>query len=134
VAKDFVAGRVHLQFASSSGAVALVKSGEIRMIAAVAPRRSPLFPDLLTMAEQGISGVDIESWIGFVGPAGMDPTTVNKLSEAFSVVMKMPKIRDDFRTGGVEAKWASPEEFSGMVRESYNLWGRTIAQIGLKKE
>jgi hypothetical protein len=73
VAKDFVAGRVHLQFASSSAAVALARSGEVRMIAAVAPRRSALFPDLPTMSEQGISGVDIESWIGFVGPAGLDP-------------------------------------------------------------
>jgi tripartite-type tricarboxylate transporter receptor subunit TctC len=134
VAKDFIAGRVHLQFASSSGAVSLVKSGEIKMIAAVAPKRSALFPDLPTMAEQGVSGVDIESWIGFVGPAGMEPATVAKLSQAFAQVIAMPKIKEDFRNGGVEAQWASPEQFAAMIRESYNLWGRTVANIGLVKE
>ncbi len=134
VAKDFISGRVHLQFASSSGAVALAKSGEVRMIAAVAPKRSGLFPDLPTMSEQGISGVDIESWIGFVGPAGMEPKTVAKLSDAFNQVLKMPKIREDFRTGGVEAKWAGPDEFAGVVRNSYQLWERTLTQVGFKKE
>jgi len=113
---------------------ALTKSGEIKMLAAVAPKRSALFPDLPTMAEQGIAGVDIESWIGFVGPAGMEPATVAKLSQAFGQVIAMPKIKEDFRVGGVEAQWASPEQFAGMIRESYNLWGRTVANIGLVKE
>ena len=134
VAKDFIAGRVHLQFASSSAAVALAKSGEIKMIAAVAPKRSGLFPDLPTMAEQGIAGVDIESWIGFVGPAGLEAATVLKLNQAIAQVVKLPKIRDDFRLAGVDAVSASPEQFASMIRESYNLWARTVTSIGLVKE
>jgi tripartite-type tricarboxylate transporter receptor subunit TctC len=134
VAKDFISGRVHMQFASSTAAVNLMKSGEVRLIGAVAPRRSGLFPDLPTMKEQGIANIDIESWIGLVGPAGMDPQTTAKLSNAVAEVMKMPKVRDDFRAGGVEPKWAGPEEFAGSVRESYNLWARTLSNIGYKKE
>lgn len=134
VAKDFVAGRVHLQFASSSAAVALAKSGEVRMIAAVAPKRSGLFPDLATMSEQGISGVDIESWIGFVGPAGLPPATTKKLSDGIAQVLAMPKLRDDFRAGGVEAKWLSPEDFAAAIRNSYQLWASALANIGFKKE
>ncbi len=134
VAKDFIAGRVHMQFASSTAAVTLMKSGGVRLIGAVAPRRSALFPDLPTMKEQGIENIDIESWIGFVGPAGMEPQTTARLSNAIGEVMKMPKVRDDFRAGGVEPKWAGPEEFAAAVRESYNLWGRTLANIGFRKE
>jgi tripartite-type tricarboxylate transporter receptor subunit TctC len=134
VAKDFIAGRVHMQFASSTAAVTLAKSGEVRLIGAVAPRRSALFPELPTMKEQGIANIDIESWIGFVGPAGMEPQTVAKLSDAVNQVLKAPKMRDDFRAGGVEPKWAGPEEFSGAVRESYNLWAKTLANIGFRKE
>lgn len=134
VAKDFVVGRVHMQFASSSAAVALAKSGEVRMIGAVAPKRSALFPELPTMAEQGISGVDIESWIGFVGPAGMEPQTVAKLSGALRKVIDTPTIKEEFRAGGVEAKWADPQQFAGMIRESYKLWSDTVANIGLAKE
>jgi tripartite-type tricarboxylate transporter receptor subunit TctC len=134
VAKDFISGRVHMQFASSTAAVTLAKSGEVRLIGAVAPRRSSLFPDLPTMKEQGIANIDIESWIGFVGPAGMEPQTVAKLSDAVNQVLKTQKMRDDFRNGGVEPKWAGPGEFSAAVRESYNLWARTLANIGFKKE
>lgn len=134
VAKDFVSGRVHMQFASSSAAVSLAKSGDVRLIAVVAPRRSALFPDLPTMREQGISGVDIDSWIGYFGPAGMAPQTVAKLSEALGQVLKLPKLGEAYLNGGIEARWAGPEEFAGIVRDSYQLWGRTIANIGLQKE
>jgi tripartite-type tricarboxylate transporter receptor subunit TctC len=134
VAKDFVAGRVHLQFASSSAAVALAKTGEIRMLAAVAPARSALFPELATMSEQGISGVDIGSWIGFVGPAGLDPKTTARLSEAIAQVLAMPKVREEFVAGGVEAQWLGPQEFAGAIRESYQRWERALAAVGHVKE
>lgn len=134
VAKDFVAGRVQLQFASSSAAVALAKTGEVRMIAAVAPARSALFPDLATMSEQGISGVDIGSWIGFVGPAGLDPKTTARLGEAIAQVLANPKVREEFRAGGVEAQWLGPQDFAGTIRESYQRWERAMAAIGYVKE
>jgi tripartite-type tricarboxylate transporter receptor subunit TctC len=134
VAKDFIAGRVHLQFASSSAAVALAKSGEVRLLATVAPRRSALFPELPTMGEQGIKGIDVESWIGFVGPPGMAPATVNRLSEAFAQILKSPGIQEAFRVGGVEAKWAGPDEFSVIIRNSYRQWGQSLSELGYKKE
>ncbi len=134
VAKDFVAGRVHLQFASSSAAVALAKTGEVKMIATIAPARSALFPDLATMKEQGISGVDIGSWIGFVGPVGMDPKTTARLSEAISQVLAMPKVKEDFRAGGVESQWLDPQAFASTIRESFQQWERTMSAIGFVKE
>ena len=123
-----------MQFASSTAAVTLMKSGQVRLIGAVAPKRSALFPDLPTMREQGIANIDIESWIGFVGPAGMEPQTVARLSDAVNQVLKTQKVSDDFRAGGVEPKWAGPEEFAGAVRQSYDLWARTLAAIGFRKE
>ena len=134
VAKDFISGRVHMQFASSTAAVQLAKSGEVRLIGTVAPKRSSLFPDLPTMKEQGISNVDIESWIGIVGPAGMEPQTVAKLGDAIGQVVKMPKVREDFLAGGAEPKWLPSQEFGGAIRESYALWAKTLAAVGYKKE
>ena len=134
VAKDFIAGRVHLQFASSSAAVALAKSGEVRLIAAIAPKRSTLFPDLPTMTEQGMTGLDIDSWIGFFGPAGLPPATLARLNESLGQVLKSPRLREEFRTGGVEAVNSTPAEFAGMVRDSYNLWGKMLAGIGFVKQ
>jgi tripartite-type tricarboxylate transporter receptor subunit TctC len=133
VAKDFISGRVHMQFASSSAAVALAKSGQIRLLAVVAPKRSALFPDLPTMGEQGVSGVDIESWVGWFGPAGMQPATVAKLNEAINRVLKMPQVREQYHLGGAEAKGTSPEEFAAIVRGTYDQWGSTLQKIGFTK-
>ena len=104
------------------------------MLAAVAPQRSGLFPDLPTMGEQGIAGVDIESWIGFVGPAGMDPKATARLGDAISQVLAMPKVREDFRTGGVEARWLGPQDFGRAIRNSYELWEKALAGIAFQKE
>jgi tripartite-type tricarboxylate transporter receptor subunit TctC len=134
VAKDFIAGRVQMQFASSSAAVALAKSGEIRMLAVVAPKRSALFPELPTMAEQGVANMDIDSWVGFFGPAGLAPQTLARLNDAIGQALKMPKVREDFRVGGSEAQTSTPEQFATIVRDSYNQWGRVLAQIGFRKE
>jgi tripartite-type tricarboxylate transporter receptor subunit TctC len=133
VSKDFIAGRVHLQFASSSGAVALAKSGEIRMLAVVSPKRSGLFPELPTMGEQGVTGVDIESWVGYFGPAGMPPAVVARLNEAINQVLKMNKVRDDYRAGGAEAQGSTPEQFAAIVRDTYTQWARTLQQVGFTK-
>ena len=86
------------------------------------------------MSEQGIAGVDIESWIGFVGPAGLDPKTTARLSEAIAQVLAMPKVREDFRTGGVEAQWLGPQDFGRAIRDSYRLWEKALAAIGYTKE
>ncbi len=134
VVNDFISGRVHLQFASSSGAVALAKSGEVKMLAVVAHKRSALFPDLPTMSEQGVTGVDIESWTGYFGPAGMPPQTVTRLNEVLNKVLSQPRLREDFRAGGFEAQPSTPEQFAAIVRDTYNQWGRVLAQFGFKKE
>lgn len=134
VAKDFISGRVHLQFASSSAAVALAKSGEVRMLGVVAPKRSALFPDLPTMGEQGVTDVDIESWVGFFGPAGMAPQAIARINEVVGQALKQPRVQDDFRSGGAEARSSTPQQFAALVRESYDQWTRMLAQIGYKKE
>ncbi len=133
VAKDFIAGRVHLQFASSSAAVALEKSGQIRLLAVVAPKRSSLFPDLPTMGEQGVSGVDIESWVGWFGPAGMAPATVARLGTAIGEVLKKSQLREQFRQGGAEPRGSTPEQFAGIVRGSYEQWGSMLQKVGFAK-
>jgi tripartite-type tricarboxylate transporter receptor subunit TctC len=133
VAKDFIAGRVHLQFASSSAAVALAKSGEVRMLAVVGAKRSGLFPELPTMGEQGVSGMDIESWVGYFGPAGMAPQTVAKLNDAIGQALRSPKVREDYRQGGAEAQGSTPEQFAAIVRDTYNQWGKMLDKIGFTK-
>jgi tripartite-type tricarboxylate transporter receptor subunit TctC len=134
VAKDFVAGRVHLQFASSSAAQALARSGDVRLLGVVSPKRSELFPELMTMSELGIQGMDLDTSLGLLGPAQMPPSVVARIAEATRIVMAMPQVQAEFRTGGVEPRWAGPAEYTETIREAHAGWGRLIAAIGYKKQ
>lgn len=134
VAKDFLVGRVHMQFASSSAAEALARTGQVRLLGVVAPGRSPLFPELKTMSELGIQGMDLDTSIGLLGPAQMPPAVVARIAEAARTVMAMPQVQNEFRVGGTDPRWAGPAAFTQTIREADAAWGRLIAAIGYRKQ
>lgn len=134
VAKDFLAGRVHMQFASSSAAEALARTGQVRLLGVVAPARSPLFPELKTMSELGIQGMDLDTSIGLLGPAQMPATIVTRIAEAARTVMAMPQVQNEFRLGGVDPRWAGPAAFTETIREADAAWARLLATIGYRKQ
>ena len=134
VTNDFLAGRVQLQFASSSGANALAKSGRVRLLGVVAPRRSGLFPELPTMAELGIQDMELDSALGLLGPAGLSPDVLARLGQATREALLEARVREDFRTSGVEVSWQDAAEFALSVRQSAEGWRRMLAQIDFHKE
>jgi len=133
-AKDFVAGRVHLQFASSSAAEALARSGQVRLLGVVAPRRSALFPELPTMSELGIHGMDLDTSIGLLGPARMPASVVARIAQAARTVMAMPQVQEEFRAGGVDPQWAGPAAFTETIRRADADWVRLLAAIDYRKQ
>lgn len=134
VAKDFISGQVHMQFATAPSALGLVRSGQATIIGLAAPKRTDMLPGLATMSEQGINGVDIESWIGFFGPAGMKPDIVARLNASIAKALATPSVQEEFRRGAWEPRASTPESFAAAVRTSYDLWGKLVAQVGFKKE
>lgn len=133
-AKDFVAGRIHLQFASSSAAEALARSGQVRLLGIVAPRRSALFPELATMSELGIQGMDLDTALGILGPAGMPAPVIARVSDAARTVMAMPQVQEEFRAGGVEPRWTGSAAFAETIRRADADWVRLLAAIGYRKQ
>jgi tripartite-type tricarboxylate transporter receptor subunit TctC len=134
VGKDFVGGSVHMQFATAPSALGLVKSGLGKIIGLAAPKRTDLLPGVPTMSEQGISGVDIESWIGFFGPANMPPDVVAKLNASLVKALAQPHVKEEFKKGAWEPAASSSAEFAAMLRTSYEQWGKLVAQVGYRKE
>jgi tripartite-type tricarboxylate transporter receptor subunit TctC len=134
VAKDFIGGSVQLQFATAPSATALVKAGQGRIIALAAPKRSELLPGLATLAEQGVPGIDLESWIGFFGPAKMPADVVARLNASLVKALAQPKVREVFSEGAWEPASSTPPEFAAMLRASYDQWARLVAQVGYRKE
>jgi tripartite-type tricarboxylate transporter receptor subunit TctC len=133
-ARDFLAGRVQYYFDAAPNAIQNTATGKVRMLAVAAPQRSPMLPDVPTMSEQGVSGVDMPSWLGFYGPAHMPPEVVAKLNAALAQVLAMPATRDFFRQGAYEAESSSPQQLAELTRATYDQWGEIIRKLGLVKQ
>ena len=133
-ARDFLAGRVQYYFDAAPNAIQNTATGKVRMLAVAAPKRSPMLPDVPTMGEQGVSGVDMPSWLGFYGPARMPAPVVEKLNAALAQVLAMPVTRDFFRQGAYEAESSSPKQLADLTRSTYDQWGDIIRKLGLVKQ
>ncbi|EJE51850.1 hypothetical protein PMI14_03490 [Acidovorax sp. CF316] len=133
-AKDFLAGRVQFYFDAAPNAIQNTATGKVRMLAVAAPQRSPLLPDVPTMGEQGVSGIDMASWLGFYGPARMPAPVLERLNAALAQVLAMPATRDFFRQGAYEAESSSPAALAALTRTTYDQWGETIRKLGLTKQ
>lgn len=133
-ARDVLAGRVQFYFDAAPNAIQNSATGKVRMLAVAAPARSPLLPDLPTMGEQGIQGVDMPSWLGFFGPAGMPAPVLQRLNSSLAQVLAMPATRAFFRQGAYEAESSSPEQLAALTRQTYDAWGGIIRQLGLARQ
>jgi tripartite-type tricarboxylate transporter receptor subunit TctC len=133
-AKDLIGGRVQYMFDSASSAIITQSSGKAKIIAVAAPARIEALPDVPTMTEQGVPGLDLPSWLGFYGPAKMPPAVVTALNAALAQVLAMPQVKEFYRNGGYEAGASSPEEFAKLTRATYDRWGQMIQQVGLTKQ
>lgn len=134
VQKDLVGGRVQIMFAAAGGAVQFVRTGQVRTIGVATPKRSPLLPGVPTLSEQGASGLDVDGWVGFFGPAKLPPATVGRLNAALAKVLADPAVKAEFEKGAYEAVSSSPEAFAATVKASYDRWGQIAATLGVKKE
>jgi len=133
-AKDFLAGRVQYYFDAAPNAITNTATGKVRMLAVAAPRRSPMLADLPTMTEQGVSGVDMPSWLAFYGPAHMPAPVVARLNAALAQVLAMPATRDFFRQGAYEAEASTPQQLDELTRSTYQQWGGIIRELGLTRQ
>jgi tripartite-type tricarboxylate transporter receptor subunit TctC len=133
-AKDLIGGRVQFFFDSASSAIITAGSGKAKIIAVAAPARISALPDVPTMNEEGVAGLDLPSWLAFYGPAKMPAAVVKTLSGALSQVLAMPDVKEFYRKGGYEAGATSPEETAKITRETYDRWGAMVQQVGLTKQ
>jgi tripartite-type tricarboxylate transporter receptor subunit TctC len=129
VGKDIISGRVQVMFAAGSGALQFARSGKVKMLGLAASGRSELLPGLATLAEQGYPGFDIDTWLGWFGPAKMQPEVVEKLNRLLRQVLADPAVRERFQKEAYEAKASSPAELADLVKSGYGRWGELIKQV-----
>jgi len=130
---DLLAGeQVHLMFATIPAVIHLVRAGKLRALAVTSTKRSASAPDLPTIAESGYPGFDASSWFGLVGPAGLPPDIVTKVSAEVARALKVPEMRDKFIQQGADPVGSTPEEFAEYMRAETAKWAKLVQAVGAK--
>ena len=130
---DLAAGRVEMMFVTGT-ALAFVKEGRLRALAAMLPSRSPLLPDVPTMQEAGLSSVSITPWGGLVGPAKLPPEIVNRIARELKPILASAQVRDDLARLALEARSSTPEEMAAVIREQLEIYRRTVDEVGIQRD
>ena len=129
---DLVAGRVQFEFIATV-AVALphVNTGRLRVLAAMTDERSPLAPDVPTLAELGVPEVTVRLWAGLFGPAKIPAPIVRRLSSEINAALKRPEVREQLLRQGYDPRGSSSEELGHHVRSAYALWKQAVKEAGV---
>ena len=125
---DTLAGTTQIMFPSLVAAVPHIKSGKLRALAVTGSKRSPLFPQLPTVAESGVAGFEITQWYGFFAPAKTPKDIVDKLNKEIVAIMKDPDTAKKFADQGADIVTGSPDDFGKLVQSELAKWGKFIKE------
>ena len=111
-----------------------IRGGRLRALAVAGPRRLAALPDVPTMAEAGLPGMEATVWNGLFAPEGTPRPVILLLQQSFARALNAPEIRDQITASGAEAGGRPPEEFAAFVRVERLKWGKVISEAGIKLE
>ena len=120
---DLMAGRISAVFASASNVLQLINDGKLTALAVAQPRRAAMIPNLPTIDEAGLPGVDSSIWIGMLAPAGTPREIVDVLSKAVNQALKSDDVVRQMQLQGMEPLGGTPEEFAIRIKDDTARWG-----------
>jgi tripartite-type tricarboxylate transporter receptor subunit TctC len=126
-----LAGEVDMMFNGLSSALPYVKSGKLRALAVGGDKRSPLMPDLPTIAESGYQ-FNTSGWYGPLAPRGTPRPVIAKLHDTLVKAMSLPQVKERLTEIAVEITASTPEEYAQRLREEMAVWAKVVQAAGLK--
>src|SRR5882757_5988746 len=131
---DVIAGNVPLMMDSIVTGLPHVRSGALKGIAVSTAKRTPLAPDIPTVAESGIVGFEAGLWYGIVAPAQTPPDIVAQLGREIVAILALPEIRERLIALGSEPSDFGPEKFSAFIKAEADKWGPVVTSSGAKAD
>jgi tripartite-type tricarboxylate transporter receptor subunit TctC len=129
---DLISGNVQLMFDNLSSIGPHAKGGRVRGIAVSGSRRSPVFPDLPTVAEAGVPGYETVAWGGVIGPAKLPADVVARLGKEIKAALSAPNVVERYKQLDTEPDGGTPEEFRALVKRETPKWAEVIRRSGAK--
>ncbi len=119
-------GHVQMMFDAIPTMMANAKAGQVRPLATTGEKRSPLTPDIPTVAEAGVPGYEATIWLGVMAPAGTPQAIVERLNTEISKVVNKPEVRDLWAKQGANPMVMTPKEFDAFLRKDIEKWANVV--------
>ncbi len=129
---DVLGGHVPILVSNISVILPHLASGKIRPIAVTSPERSPLLPNIPTVAESGFPGYQMSEWFGFVGPAGLPDEIVQKMNAAINEAARRPEIVENLQKMGLVTNLGTPAAFRDILAEETRVTTDIIRKGNIK--
>jgi tripartite-type tricarboxylate transporter receptor subunit TctC len=130
---DLLGGQVQAMFLPVHVALPQAQAGKIRLLAAGGSRRSPVTPELPSLAEEGVRDIDVDIWYALFAPAGLPRDLVSLLNAEVAAILAQPEVRDSLQKQGLNPVTGTPEELARLVANDLERWTRVVhaAHIGV---
>lgn len=127
-----VGGEAQLIFGSALSTLVHVRAGRLRGLAITAAHRSPIASDLPTIAESGVTGYDMSTWIGVLVPAKTPKQIVARLHTEIAKILQIPEVKQRFSGNGLEPVMGTPAAFAALIRADIAKWAKVIKGAGIR--
>jgi len=131
---DLIGGQVQMVTDNLFSSIPNIKAGNVRALAVTSKRRSPIFPELPSVAEAGHPDFEVVGQFGFVAPAGTPASVIERLNAALNKVVNSPEVSGQIKGQGAEPETSTPEAFDALMRNESAKWLAVINQAGIKPE
>lgn len=128
---DTIGGQTQFMFPSLFTALPHVKSGKLRALAVAGPKRSNLLPDVPTLAEAGVDGVEVQQWYGFFAPAKTPKPIIDQLNKALNQVLADNEVIKRMEEHGADVETSTPEKFGELVKSELTKWKAVVQRAKL---
>lgn len=128
--QDLMGGRIDVFMSSVPTALAQIKGGKLRAIAVSSTTRSPALPDVPTMTEAGVKGVELTTWFGMLAPARTDPKIVERLNRELNLALQSPEVREKLAAEGGGPLGGTAERFAALLKAELPMWAKVVKDSG----
>ena len=131
-ATDLLAGRIPIYFMNILQSLTYVRNGRLRALGVTTPERSPIAPEIPTIAESGLKGYDMTNWYGLLVPAATPRASVTKLNGEVVRILNLPELKNRLADDGMVVVGSSPEQFAEFLARETAKYAKVIETAGIK--
>jgi tripartite-type tricarboxylate transporter receptor subunit TctC len=129
-----MSGQIQVYFANLTAGLPHIRTNRVRALGVTGPKRTPLLPDLPTVAEAGLPGFFVTGYFGVLAPAGTPSAVIARLNAEIIKALRAPDVQSTLASEGAEAAGGTPEEFSALIKTEVVQWAKVVKIAGLKPE